>query len=181
VALSNDDGKTWKMKRLPADILTVGYVTATQGPNGIIHIVTSKNTVNYEIDLNESWVLSDSEAATPAPDSIGPVTKHTEKWPNGKLKAEWGTARANDGEIVLEGPQSFYFENGGKQWTATFHLGKTVGEEALYRADGSKQWIKTHASDGAWTWQRFDDAGKQIAESHWHNKTLLDATFNNAP
>ncbi len=34
VALSNDDGKTWKMKRLPADILTVGYVTATQGPDG---------------------------------------------------------------------------------------------------------------------------------------------------
>ncbi len=45
VALSDDDGKTWKQKRLPADILTVGYVTATQGPDGVIHIVTSKNTV----------------------------------------------------------------------------------------------------------------------------------------
>ena len=56
VALSDDDGKTWKQKRLPADILTVGYVTATQGPDGVIHIVTSKNTVNYEIELNEAWV-----------------------------------------------------------------------------------------------------------------------------
>ncbi len=181
VALSNDDGKTWKMKRLPADILTVGYVTSTQGPNGIIHIVTSKNTVNYEIDLNESWVLSDSESATPAPDSIGPVTKHAEKWPNGKLKAEWGTARANDGEIVLEGPQTFYFENGGKQRTANFHFGRKIGEEALYRADGSKQWTKSFNADSTWTWRQFDDSSNQIAESHWHIKTLLDATFNSAP
>src|SRR6202034_2004789 len=80
VALSDDDGKTWKQKRLPADILTVGYVTSTQGPDGLIHIVTSKNTVNYEIELNEAWVLT-PDAAKPLQESIGPVTKHVEKWP----------------------------------------------------------------------------------------------------
>jgi formylglycine-generating enzyme required for sulfatase activity len=177
VALSDDDGKTWKIKRLPPDILTVGYVTATQGPDGIIHIATSKNTVNYEIELNEAWVLSDTEAASPDPDSAGPVTKHTEKWPGGKLKAEWSTARASDGRTLLEGPQTFYYESGAKQWTADFHLGKKIDEEDFYRPDGSKEWTKSHDADGMWTWRLFDPFGKQTAESHWRNKTLLDATF----
>jgi len=178
VALSNDDGKTWKMKHLPADIFTVGYVTATQGPNGLIHIVTSKNAVNYEIVLNEAWVLSPDAGASPAPDSMGAVTKHIERWPNGKLKAEWGTARANDGEILLEGPQTFYFENGSTQWTANYHLGSNIGEESFYRADGTKEWTKSYQSDGTWTWRTFDDAGKPTAGSRWRGKTLLSYTLN---
>jgi formylglycine-generating enzyme required for sulfatase activity len=181
VALSDDDGKTWKQKRLPADIITVGYVTATQGPDGTIHIATSKNTVNYEIELNEAWVLSHDAAVSPDPDSVGPITKHTEKWPNGKLKSEWGTARASDGRVLLEGPQTFYFENGVTQWKADFHLGKTVGEETFYRANGTKQWTKTPDAGGGWTWRIFDSAGKQTAESHWRGKTLLDSNFADAP
>ncbi|MGH9607290.1 MAG: SUMF1/EgtB/PvdO family nonheme iron enzyme [Terracidiphilus sp.] len=173
VALSSDDGRTWKTKRLPADILTVGYVTATQGPNGLIHIVTSKNTVNYEIVLNEAWVLSSSEAATPAPDSITDVTKHRENWPNGQLRAEWSTGLADDGRILLEGMQTFYFENGRKQWTSDYHLGRKIGEEVFYRTDGSKMWEKSYAADGTWTWRNFDDAGRQTSESKWRGKTLV--------
>jgi formylglycine-generating enzyme required for sulfatase activity len=180
VALSDDDGKTWKQKRLPTDILTVGYVTATQGPDGVIYVVTSKNTVNYEIELNEAWILSDTAAASPQPDSAGSITRHKEKWPNGKLKAEWGTARASDGRILLEGSQTFYFENGATQWTANFHLGKKVGDEVFYRADGSKEWSKSYNADGTWTWRIFDVDGKQTAESHWRGKTLVSATFAEA-
>jgi formylglycine-generating enzyme required for sulfatase activity len=175
VALSDDDGKTWKLKRLPSEILTVGYVTATQGPDGTIHIVTSKNTVNYEIELNEAWILSDSEAASLQPETTGPITKHAEKWPSGKLKAEWGDARASDGRVLLEGPQAFYFENGAPQWTATFHFGKKVGDESFYRVNGTKEWTKSYSTDGTWTWRIFDESGKQTAESHWRGKTLVDA------
>jgi formylglycine-generating enzyme required for sulfatase activity len=177
VALSDDDGKSWKIKSLPPDILTVGYVTATQGPDGVIHIATSKNTANYEIELNESWILSHTEEATPEPASIGPVTRHSEHWPNGRLKAEWSTARASDGRTLLEGPQTFYYESGIRQWTANFRLGNKLGDETFYRPDGSKEWTKSHDPDGNWTWRQFDSAGKQTAESHWHDKTLLDATF----
>ena len=180
IALSSDDGRTWKQKRLPADILTVGYVTATQGPDGIIHIVTSKNTVNYEIELNEAWALSDSETASAAPFSSGAVTKHVEKWPNGKLRAEWGVARASDGRILLEGPQTFYFESGAKQWTADFHLGRQTGRELFYRDNGSIQWQKDFSADDAWTWRLFNAAGKQTAVSHWRGKTLVDASFAEA-
>jgi formylglycine-generating enzyme required for sulfatase activity len=177
VALSDDDGKTWKIKRLPPDILTVGYVTATQGPDGIIHIATSKNVVNYEIELNEAWVLSDVEAAPPVPDSVAPITKHTEHFSNGRLKAEWSTARASDGRTLLEGPQTFCYESGRKQWAANFHLGRRIGDEVFYRPDGSKEWTKTYDVDGNWTWRLFDASGKQTAESHWHGKKLQSATF----
>lgn len=176
VALSSDDGKTWKQKRLPSDILTVGYVTATQGPNGVIHIVTSKNTVNDEIELNEAWILSDAPAVA-EPTSIANIVRHRESWPNGKLKAVWSTGRASDGRILLEGPQTFYYEDGHKQWTETFHLGKKIGDEVVYRVDGSKLWEKTHAADGSWTWRNFNEAGRQTSESHWRGKTLVDANI----
>lgn len=180
VALSTDDGKTWKQKRLPADILTVGYVTATQGPDGTIHIATSKNTINYEIELNEAWVLSDApNAGTSVSESlvISNVVEHRENWPNGKLKAVWSSGRASDGRILLEGAQTIYDEAGNKQWTAAFHLGKKIGDEVFYRAGGLKLWQKTYASDGSWTWRNFDAAGRQSSESHWLGKTLLDANF----
>lgn len=180
VALSGDDGKTWTLKHLPADILTVGYVTATQGPDGVIHIVTSKNTVNYEIELNEAWILAPDAAKSPEPDSIGPIAKHIEKWPNGKLKAEWSTARASDGRILLEGQQTFLYEDGKTQWIAKFHLGRKIGDEVFYRADGSKEWEKIYAANDSWTWLLFDAAGKQIAASHWNGKTLIDAQFAEA-
>lgn len=180
VALSDDDGKTWKQKRLPSNILTVGYVTATQGPDGVIHISTSKNAVNYEIELNEAWALSDSDTETAQPTSIAHVEKHREMWPNGKLKAEWGTGRANDGEILLEGPQTFYFEDGHKQWSALFHLGKKVGDEIFYRADGTEEWTKLHGANDEWTWRNFDEAGKQTSESHWRGKTLVSTEFAEA-
>ena len=80
--------------------------------------------------------------------------------------------------MLLEGPQTLYTESGEKQWTATFRLGKKVGDEFFYRAEGSKQWQKTYAEDGNWTWRQFDEAGRQTAESHWHNKTLIDASFS---
>jgi formylglycine-generating enzyme required for sulfatase activity len=72
-ALSDDDGKTWTIKPLPANILTVGYTTATQGPDSVIHIATTKNTTNYEIELNEAWVL-DKSAGDPDLNSTSSTT-----------------------------------------------------------------------------------------------------------
>jgi hypothetical protein len=50
------DGGTWKTRPIPG-IKTVGYVSATQAPNGIIHIVTSKSEPERHIELNEQWVF----------------------------------------------------------------------------------------------------------------------------
>jgi antitoxin component YwqK of YwqJK toxin-antitoxin module len=155
-------------------------VTATQGPDGTIHIATSKNTVNYEIELNEAWVLNEAsgDMAVVEGSKASEITEHRESWPNGKLKAVWSTQRTTDGRILLEGAQTFYNEAGGKEWTATFDHGNKIGDEFLYRADGSRVWQKTYAADGNWTWRTFDDAGKLTATSHWRKKTLIDADFS---
>lgn len=172
VALSSDDGKTWTLKRLPG-FLTVGYVTACQGPDGLIHVVTSKNHPNDEIVLNESWVLDANAGSSPAPTSISSVHSHREYWPDHKLRAEWSTGRANNGELLLEGSKKFYFADGRLQWSGEFHLGRKTGAEILYRENGSKIWEKQWNGD-QWTWRLFDETGHQQAISHWNNKILVD-------
>ena len=180
VALSADEGVTWKQKRLPANILTVGYVTATQGPDGIIHIVTSKNTTNYEIELNEAWILSDAGGSPAALSDLRPgkVVRHRENYADGKPMAEWSSSRASDGEVLLEGPETFYYPNGRLEWSLHFHLGEKTGEENYYREDGTKVWTKEYAPSDDWSWREFDFRGHPVAESHWHNKTLLGVTFS---
>lgn len=178
VAWSADDGKTWRMKRLPY-VMTVGYVTATQGKNGIIHIVTSKNKPNYEIELNEAWLL-DSAATritTIRATSMRHVSRHVERYPNGKPYAVWSDGQANDGEYLLDGRETFYFPNGHVQWRCNYHLGKKTGVERLFRADGSRVWEKTYSPKDSWTWREFNRANRQTAESEWIGKTLVSVKF----
>jgi formylglycine-generating enzyme required for sulfatase activity len=186
VALSSDDGQTWTIKRLPSNILTVGYTTATQGPDGIIHIATTKNTVNYEIELNEAWALDPAATNPGAPssptasssDKVGPptnLTHHTERYPTGKFKSSWSTATLPDGRIVLEGQERFFYPSGRPMWTVNFHEGEKTGEERYQREDGTLIWLKTYNADGTWTWQNYDATGHLTATSHWRNKTLLNS------
>jgi formylglycine-generating enzyme required for sulfatase activity len=176
VALSNDDGKSWTIKRLPENILTVGYTTATQGPDGVIHIVTSKNKVNYEIELNEAWVLDKSAGDLETHvGEIAHVQHFTEKYSNGKVKVKWSAGRAADGRVLLDGPEQFFYASGKPMWSVDFHAGEKTGEERYQREDGTAIWIKNYAPDGTWTWENFDSTGKHIATSHWRGKTLLSS------
>ena len=145
VALSDDDGATWKTHQLP-NIVTVGYTTATQAPNGVIHIVTSKNVPPVHIELNEAWVLAG-----------GPED------PNAR------------GQCRLEGKQTFYYENHRKLWEVAYERGRKTGTETLWNPDGSKRWERRYAAGGEWTWTIFDASGNVTAESRWKGKDLLDA------
>ncbi len=121
VALSDNDGASWTTKRLPSDVLTVGYTTATQGPNGIIHVATSKNTPNYEIELNEAWVL-DKDAygdtdrcfggGKPAGCTVDQLSQsHEIKSLQGKLVANWSVT-GDDGRILLEDEDQYFYPDG---------------------------------------------------------------------
>jgi formylglycine-generating enzyme required for sulfatase activity len=177
VALSDDDGATWVTKRLPENILTVGYVTATQGPDGVIHLATTKNKPDYEIELNEAWVLAKDPAkdAASGNDTVTGVKSFTERYPDGKLRATWSAGQATDGRVLLQGPETFYYPNGKLMRSVTYEAGKKVAEERYLRADGTRVWVKTYAKDGSWTWQTFDCNDKQVAESKWQQKTLLSS------
>jgi formylglycine-generating enzyme required for sulfatase activity len=167
VGLSEDDGETWTTRQLPG-IVTVGYTTATQAPNGVVHVVTSKNQPALHIELNEAWVREGGpESAAPA--TTGPVKRREERYPDGKLRASWGMAGG-----LLEGEQTFYYGTGRKQWRATFEGGRKVGIETWWSADGRRTWEKTYQG-GEWTWKILDAAGRVTAESRWRGKQLLEA------
>jgi formylglycine-generating enzyme required for sulfatase activity len=172
VALSDDDGQTWKTRQLPG-MTTVGYTTATQGPNGVIHIVTSKNAPDWHIELNEAWVLGGAGVSAAAGAPSG-VRSYQETYPNGKPRATWSAGVAG-GRYLLQGRQVFYYESGHKQWESTYQAGERTGVETWWSETGARQWERTYSTDGVWDWKLFDAAGRVTAESRWKGKDLLDA------
>jgi formylglycine-generating enzyme required for sulfatase activity len=183
VAVSDDDGATWTIKRLPADILTVGYTTATQGADGVIHVVTSKNKPDYEIELNEAWILDKNAASdTASYDAIENLRNFTEYYPhNTKVMATWSAGRVTDGRILLDGAETFFYPSGKLMWSVNFKAGRKVGEERYLREDGKPIWVKHYVPDGTWTWENFDRAGKRIAISNWRGKILLSSDVPDPP
>jgi hypothetical protein len=182
VALSDNDGRTWLKKRLPTDILTVGYTTATQSANGVIHVVTSKNKTNYEIELNEAWIQDrDVDATVEATGELKDKKPFTDFYSKGVKQVVGTSAVTPDGRVMLEGVQTFYYPNGKVMWTETFHRGEKVGDESYYRADGTPVWKKSYGANGDWTWENFDKAGKKTATSMWNGKTLLGSDVPDPP
>src|SRR5262245_35037254 len=68
VALSTNNGATWHIKALPVQLPghqrtnhpTLGYVTARQAPNGVIHLLTTVSLPCLHYELNEAWIGSDA-------------------------------------------------------------------------------------------------------------------------
>ncbi len=69
-ALSDDEGETWHIKKLIgaqpherqdiADRMkgpTLGYAVATQGPNGMIHLIATMTNPCLHFEMNEAWIL----------------------------------------------------------------------------------------------------------------------------
>jgi len=168
-AISQDDGETWTQRDLPG-ITTVGYTTATQAPNGIIHIVTSKNKPDYQIEINEKWVMEGGPESVSAPEVSG-MKEYRETYPDGKMKAVWSAGYTSDNRYLLQGVQTFYYQNGKKQWETSFRAGRREGTETWWDANGRKVWEKSYAAGGTWTWHY------GTAESRWKGKELLDAKF----
>ncbi len=187
VALSDDDGETWHIKKLPgaqphenrerhggAD--TLGYSVARQAPNGIIHLITTMNKPCLHFAMNEAWILSDE----PTPDddavvmangtnSVHDVQSYEENYANGQLKAAWHAGIGNDGRYLLHGTETWYYEDGTKQYEADFALGKRVDEEVFYCRDGSPEWKWQYRPDGTARWTQWWPGDEKKSESSWRN------------
>jgi formylglycine-generating enzyme required for sulfatase activity len=168
VALSDDDGETWKTRQLPG-IVTVGYTTATQAPNGVIHIVTSKNLPPVHIEMNEAWVREGGPEYRATAEAAA-AKAYRENYPDGKLKAEWKASIRSNG-YRLDGVQTFYYPNGRKQWEATFADGRKRSAESWWSETGVKQAERVYSGD-TWVWRLFDASGNVTAESEWKGKDL---------
>ena len=120
VALSDDDGATWTKRQLPG-LVTVGYTTATQAPNGVIHVVTSKNAPAVHIELNEAWVMEGGPESAAPPGMISGTEVF--RYPGGGK--EWEVSYRNGRKT---GRETWWRESGRKTW------------EKVYAADGSWDW-----------------------------------------
>ena len=156
VALSDDDGKTWTIKKLhgtqghegerlnkdKSD--TLGYAVAAQAPNGTIHLITSMNHPCLHFELNEAWIL--------APDANDVLrqsraTQMTEvKEHREDPRVSWSGGIADDGRFHLHGTETRFDANGRKQYEATYRLGQKLDKETKWRSDGSIAW--------QWDWRR---------------------------
>jgi len=188
-ALSDDDGKTWHIKKLVgtqqheskrrlggAD--TLGYSVARQAPNGLIHLITTMNRPCLHLVFNEAWILadhtkyedmSDAELMRPAARKISKVKKHQQKYPNGKLQAIWSGGIADNGRFLLDGTETWYYKNGRKQWEVTYKLGRKVGKETHWAPNGTKEWQWVHKNNGDDVWTQWWPNGQKKAHSTWRN------------
>ncbi len=174
-AISDDDGETWKQRDLPG-ITTVGYTTATQAPNGVIHVVTSKNKPDYDLELNETWVIEGGPEESAAAKVHG-VKSYREAYPDGKLKATWSAGYATDNRYLLDGPQTFDYHNGKKQWEANFSAGHRVGTETWWDANGRKVWEKSYGAGGEWTWRYENSESKWKGPGSYSTRRVLSYSW----
>jgi antitoxin component YwqK of YwqJK toxin-antitoxin module len=196
VALSEDEGKTWHTKKLIGTqqhedrnrlggAETVGYSAARQAPNGLIHLITTMNRPCLHIVFNEAWILakntkyddmSDAELMQPSATRISKLEEFKKKYSNGKTKATWSGGVADNGRFLLDGPDTWYYRNGQRQYEVTYKLGRKVGKETYRAPDGTVKWEWDHRDDGTSVWTQWYSAGnpqdalrRKKAESTWRN------------
>lgn len=188
VAISEDNGKSWHVKPIPYGVphnnrsraahTSLGYVTARQGDNGMIHVLTTANANNLHFEFNEAWALSDEKtewmSLQACADNGGEVKEYKEYYtrsngkPSRKVKSEWSARLLPGGRYLLDGAATDYFRNGSIQHTATYKMGRKTGSEEFYDEDGALLWTWDRDLDtnvGVWT--RFWPNGAKKVQSTW--------------
>jgi hypothetical protein len=197
VALSDDEGQNWRIKRLPGAFSehrgkpSVGYSVARQAPNGLINVITTLNHPAYHFQMNEAWILGDSTFADDDPQmtrsaatKVADVKSHQENFTDGKPHITWSSGVADDGRTLLEGRETWFYPNGAKQHETDYHLGQKAGHETYWAADGTKQWEWEHHPDGTSDWTTYWADGSKRSESTWRNFALVTGTdkfYEHAP
>lgn len=188
VALSDDEGKSWKIKKLPhvpphnewrgitnkgkpqEGFGTLGYCVAAQAPNGIIYLVSSKSFPAVEYEMNEAWIMSDYSSEVYKEEGNAKkseIKEYIESYSNGKphiIRHGW---IANDGRFLLEGKVIWYYNSGLKQYETTYHNGYKVGEEKYWNADGTLKWSRKFTPYGTTIFTTYWHNGKKKSESTW--------------
>jgi formylglycine-generating enzyme required for sulfatase activity len=199
VALSDDEGETWKIKKLalapehndwhgvvkkgkkPQHAFgTLGYCAATQTPNGVIHLMTSKGKPSMHFAMNEAWILSDYTGEVNQLNgkaNTSQVKVEQETFADGKPKIVSSGWMSKNG-YVLHGKQTWYYDNGNKKYEATFDNGSIKGLESYYDKDGKVKWTRDHTLYGTTIWTNYWSNGKKKSESTWVGLNAEGPTTN---
>ncbi|HYG25169.1 MAG TPA: hypothetical protein VEH04_20565 [Verrucomicrobiae bacterium] len=176
VALSTNNGVSWHVKTLPVQIPahhrtnypSLGYVTARQAPNGVIHLLTTVTLPPLHYEFNEAWIRSDAGDIS-APTGDGTIRAFSETFQNGKTRSTWSARITPSGRYLLHGEQVDYFEDGAKQHLATYVNGRKVGAETFWSADGKTIWTwRRDMKNNRATWTHFWPNGQKKIESQWN-------------
>lgn len=152
VALSADEGGTWKSKDLPGvlphesfrmgksavDAPTLGYVAAAQTRNGVIHLLTSMNRPAQHFELNESWIL------------------------------EAGDAPVDEPTHFFTGMRAWRFPSGQLRYSVDYRAGHKVGIETWWRRPGVQREEWDHRPGGVTVWTQFREDGTVRCQSTWN-------------
>jgi hypothetical protein len=186
VALSEDEGNTWHIKKLPGGEEhesemrrmamrggTLGYSIARQSPNGMIHLIGTMTDHCLHYEFNEAWLLSDEKQDEKAlmeskASSINNIEKYREYWSDGTLRIEYQGGMADDGRFLLHGRQKWFTPDGDLQYEVEYELGQKTGTESWWNNKGQKTWEWIYANDGD-TWHQWWPNGKKKAASTWVN------------
>lgn len=178
VAISTNQGASWRIKPLPVQLPnhqyrtfgTLGYVTARQAPNGVIHILTTETQPCLHYELNEAWIFSDAGDLTPETTG-GVIKEYSEHYPNGKLRATWSARICPHGRYLLDGEETDYYENGQKEHVVTYLNGRKTGAETFWAKDGAKlsSWQHDLKHDRS-VWTHYWPNGRKRVESTWNTK-----------
>lgn len=190
VALSSDEGKTWKIKKLATALphemhvlpqrpgwpvkdrsgdASLGYATVAQAPNGIIYLISTMNHPAQEFEMNEAWILSDDARPTPMFTGKGKRIFGGESYPNERTKARWSGKIEPDGRYELDGTETWFYASGAKEYRATYKDGSKVGLETRWSSDGRVMWQWNRRADGTSVWVHYWPNGRKRQESHWRN------------
>jgi formylglycine-generating enzyme required for sulfatase activity len=189
VALSDDDGASWHIKTLPGTLPhesyvfkdrtqwsanfgafgTLGYSVAAQGSNGLIHLITSMNHPSQEFEMNEAWIMSESDASSPIATSAVREIYGVQRYGDGKPQATWSGKIAADGRFLLNGSETWTHPNGAKRYEVTYRDGIKSGRERYWAEDGHEIWEWEHRSDGVSLWTQFWPNGSRKHQSEWRD------------
>jgi hypothetical protein len=204
VALSDDDGATWRIRPLPGaqphenreyhgGAATIGYSAMRQGPDGIVHLVTTMNEPCLHFAFNEAWILGEGSDDALEGDgameagrggAVGPARRLSSALgatsdPDGL--AEFGLARCADGSVVRDGGEVWRNAQGAVLYECSWIAGRRAGLERSLGSDGRIEWEREHASDGTSVLRIYDDSGHLRSRSNWSGSRasgvaeLLDA------
>ena len=158
VALSDDDGETWKTRQLPG-FTTVGYTTATQAPGRRHPHRDLEKCAGLPHRVERGMgTLKEGARVSIAPRGHLRVFAHIARTIQAGNSRPNGARAMRGGRYLLDGRQVFYYENGRKQWEATFRAGARTGLEIWWGESGEKQWERAYSADGSWDWKVFDEA-----------------------
>ena len=180
VAISTNNGAAWHVKPLPVTLPkhdlrkfgTVGYVTARQAANGVIHLLTTVTEPCLNYELNEAWIFSDA-GDIPPETSGGKIRNFSEKYPDGKVRSEWSARVCPHGRYLLDGRETDFYATGAKQHEVIYASGRKTGEETFWSPDGTKLWSWSHdLKNNRSVRTQFWPNGRKKAESAWETKPV---------